>query len=286
MAAILDREEYIEQAYFFHVLRERLSENVPAQEVLERLHEEILSTTRLPYAIQFLATELKHAGLLSAGFARLLHYFTPYQAFVIQQTEEEGKRFNIQSALVILEREAAYRAAAVTKPGLFVYQFEAVSRNRLGYEAGLQAMFNDPMYDDAWRLSATGPPASRRRRFCRHHLRALRVIRQRPPPRTAGLRTAFATALWRERRQDRQGQPRPRSALSVLGTPAPARLSGGTATETPRGSGSQVRCARVHVRELETRIKVIDAELKGQVDVTQLLAKPELLKGPPGGEED
>src|SRR5271157_1077270 len=116
MTAILDREEYIEQAYFFHVLRERLAENLPAQEVLQRLHEEILSTTRLPYAIQFLATELKHAGLLSSGLTRLLHYFTPFQAFVIQQTEEEGKRFSIEMGLLILEREAGYRAAQVTKP--------------------------------------------------------------------------------------------------------------------------------------------------------------------------
>src|SRR5262249_8832173 len=33
-SAILDREEYIEQAYFFRVFRERLDENVPAQEIL------------------------------------------------------------------------------------------------------------------------------------------------------------------------------------------------------------------------------------------------------------
>src|SRR5204863_9930924 len=112
----------------------------------------ILSTTRLPFAIQFLATELKHAGLLSSGFTRLLHYFTAFQAFVVQQTEEEGKRFNIDSALLILEREAGYRAAAVTCPGLFVYQFETLSRNRLGYDAGLEAMIADPFYDNDWRV--------------------------------------------------------------------------------------------------------------------------------------
>ena len=75
MAAILDREEYIEQAYFFHVLRERLAANMATQDVLERVHEEILATTRLPYAIQFIATEVKHTGLLSSGFSRLPHYF-------------------------------------------------------------------------------------------------------------------------------------------------------------------------------------------------------------------
>src|SRR6516225_10789994 len=107
-APVLDREEYIEQAYFFRTFRERLVENLPAQEVLERVHEEILSTTRLPYAIQFLATELKHSGLLSSGFGRLLHYFTPYQAFVIRQTEQGGQRLSTETALLVLEREATY----------------------------------------------------------------------------------------------------------------------------------------------------------------------------------
>src|SRR6516225_4008532 len=116
-APVLDREEYIEQAYFFRTFRERLVENLPAQEVLQRIHEEILSTTRLPYAIQFLATELKHTGLLSSGFARLPHYFTPFQAFVLRQTEEEAVRISIETALLILEREAAYRAERPTPPG-------------------------------------------------------------------------------------------------------------------------------------------------------------------------
>ena len=54
---VLDREEYIEQAYFFRVLRERLESGQPTQDVLERIDQEILSITRLPYAIQFLAAE-------------------------------------------------------------------------------------------------------------------------------------------------------------------------------------------------------------------------------------
>src|SRR5213592_2090905 len=128
---VLDREEYVEQAYLFRLLRERMAGQMAAQDVLERLHEEILSTPRLPYAVQFLATELKHSGLLSSGFARLPHYFTPYQAFVIRQTEKEGQRFSVETGLLILEREAEYRAEQPTQPGLFVYQFEVLSRNRL-----------------------------------------------------------------------------------------------------------------------------------------------------------
>jgi hypothetical protein len=147
---ILDREEYVEQAYFFRTFRERLADNMPAQEILERVHEELLTTTRLPFASQFLATELKHTGLLASGFARLPHYFTPFQAFVVHQAEDEKRKFPMLTALLVLEREAAYKAGSPTRPGLFVYQFESIARNRLGYTDGLTAMAADPHYDAEW----------------------------------------------------------------------------------------------------------------------------------------
>lgn len=148
---ILDHEEYIEQAYFFRVLRERLAEGQATQTVLERLDQEMLSTTRLPMAIQFLAAEVKHSGLLSSGFARLAHYFTPFQAYILQGSEDETKRFSAELALLVLEREAEYRASQLTQAGLFIYQFEVLCRNRLGYDAGLKALKADPFYDDDWR---------------------------------------------------------------------------------------------------------------------------------------
>ncbi|MBY0230477.1 MAG: hypothetical protein K2W96_14425 [Gemmataceae bacterium] len=148
---LLDREECIEQAYFFRVLRERLAEGNATQSILKGIDQEILSTTRLPLAIQFLEGELKHTGLLSSGFAKLSHYFTPFQAFVLQGTEEERMRFDVTLGLLVLEREAQYRASSPTPSGLFVYQFEAMCRNRLGYEAGLKAMQGDPAYDDDWK---------------------------------------------------------------------------------------------------------------------------------------
>src|SRR5437899_5889586 len=99
---LLDREEHIEQAYFFATLRERLGQNMATQEILERIHEEILATTRLPYAIQFLAAELKHSCLLASGFSRLSHYFTPYQAFVVAAAEADNDRFTMDLALLVL----------------------------------------------------------------------------------------------------------------------------------------------------------------------------------------
>ena len=35
----LPTEEYIEQAHFFRTLRKRLGEDLPAQEILEQIHE-------------------------------------------------------------------------------------------------------------------------------------------------------------------------------------------------------------------------------------------------------
>jgi len=151
MSTVLDREEYVEQAYFFRTFRERVADNLPTQDVLATLDQEILTTTRLPIAIQFLATDIKHTGLLGTGFERLGHYFTPFQTFVIRQAETEGLKFNMDTALLILEREALYRANGPTRPGLFVYQFETLSRNRLGYFDGIVAMGEDPFYDADWR---------------------------------------------------------------------------------------------------------------------------------------
>ncbi len=149
--APLDREEYIEQTYFFRVYRERLEQNVATQDILLGVHEEILSTTRLPMAIDFLRGEVLLNGRLSEAMERLPHYFAPFQAFVFSRAEEDKSKFDQYTALLILEREADYRANGATRAGLFIYQFECLSRNRLGYDKGLQAMMNDPLYDDPWR---------------------------------------------------------------------------------------------------------------------------------------
>src|SRR4051812_38559497 len=155
-ATVLEREEYVEQAYLFRTVRDRLAENQPAQEVLLRVHDELLSSTRLPYAVQFLASELKHSGLLASGFAKLPHYFTAFQTYVVKQAEDAKSRFPMQTAFVVLEREASYRAEKPTRPGLFVYQFETLARNRLGYLEGVDAMAADSIYDTDWRAYIEG----------------------------------------------------------------------------------------------------------------------------------
>lgn len=149
--APLGREEYVEQSHFFRSLAERLRQNVPMQEVLLSVREEVLATTKLPMAIDFLLAELRHAGILGSAMERLEHYFTPFQAFVIQESEDERRRFDLRVGLELLRREAEYRAETPTRPGLFLYQFEALCRNRLGYDRGLEAIARDPAYDATWR---------------------------------------------------------------------------------------------------------------------------------------
>lgn len=148
---MLDREEYIEQAHLFRALAERVAGGVAAQEALAAIGEEILATTKLPMAVDYLVGELKLVGTLSTAMARIPHYFTSFQTFVVASAEEEGGRFDMRTALAILEREAAYRAEGATPQGLFLYRFECLSRNRLDYARGLAAVAADPVFDADWR---------------------------------------------------------------------------------------------------------------------------------------
>jgi hypothetical protein len=148
---LLPREEYVEQAYFFRTLRERMQQSMSAQELLTAIRQEILATTRLPYALEFMASELRLTGGFATAMAKLPHYFTPFQAFVIAEAERAEGRFDFRIACEVLEREAEYRAQGASPQGSFLYQFETLCRNRLGYDRGLDAMAGDEIYDPAWR---------------------------------------------------------------------------------------------------------------------------------------
>jgi len=150
MAALLDREEYIEQSHLFRVLAERITSGIAAQEALVAIGQEVLATSKLPMAIDYLVSELKLVGTLCTAMARLPHYFTAFQTFVMQQAEQEGGRFDLRTGLAMLEREASYRGEGATPQGLFFYRFECLSRNRLDYSHGLNAVANDTIFDGSW----------------------------------------------------------------------------------------------------------------------------------------
>ena len=148
---LLDRDEYVEQAHFFRALSERLPHNQPLQELLVQVREELLATTKLPMALDFLLGELRHAGEMASAMRKLPHYFTSFQTYVIAEAENERGRFDMRVATEILRYEAEYRSAGATRPGSFMYQFEALCRNRLRYDPGLDAVAQDPIYDQPWR---------------------------------------------------------------------------------------------------------------------------------------
>jgi hypothetical protein len=285
-STVLPREEYVEQAYFFHILRERLATQLAAQEILHQVHEEILATTRLPLAIQFLATEMKHSGLLSSGFGRLSHYFTPYQAFVVRQAEQEGLRFNIHNALVILEREAEYRAGQPTPTGLFVYQFEAICRNRLGYEEGISALAQDPFYDAQWRdylewvRKQVGLVDFADLLYLRSQLFVLDQKRQRSDFEPT------MPALLGEKEGKIAKANRKRDPLYLFG--ALQRQLGYPEVPRPKppdDMASKLEALQVKLREWETRLKLLESETRGQVDLSQF-GKPDILKDRPPQWED
>jgi hypothetical protein len=276
-APLLDREEYVEQAYFFKILRDRLADGLPVQEVLLRVGEEILPTTRLPYAIDFLSAELKHSGLLGSGFVRLGHYFTPFQSFVVTAAEQENRRFSMDEAFLVLAREAEYRAGQPTPPGLFIYQFETLCRNRLGYDAGLAGMAADPLYDPDWKafLEMTrqqgGVVEFAELVYLRSHL-YVREQRRREPDYQPSLPPLFGekegriarasigrdplylfAALQRQLNYPEVPHPKPRDDL-----------------------GAKLDAVQRRLHDLEMRFKLLEGELRGQIDLSEL-GKPDLL---------
>jgi hypothetical protein len=283
-APTLDREEYIEQVYFFRAFRERLTQNFAAQELLERLHEEILATTRLPLAIQFLATELKHTGELASGFARLPHYFTPFQAYVIGQAEREGQRFSLPMALLILEREATYRSGTIAPAGLFVYQFEALSRNRLGFAEGLDAMLGDPSYDAPWREFLE---QVRRHVGVYDFAEMLYVRSEFYVSEERKLKPDYApkiAPLFGEKEGKIARANRGRDPLFLFA--ALQRQLGYPEVPRPKPRDdveAKLDQLQVKLREMEARLRLAESEIRGHVDLSEF-GKPELLK--PSDEEE
>ena len=147
----LEPEEYIEQAYLFRGLNNRLDDSDPVQVVMRHLRDEILSTTKLPMAIDYLLAELIHVGTMATAMNKLPHYFTPFQTFLIEAAEDETGRFDMRRALLILEYEAKFRAENKDPISMFFFQFETICQNHLDYDHGLEAIAGDPVYDAVWK---------------------------------------------------------------------------------------------------------------------------------------
>jgi len=147
---VLSIEEYVEQAYLFKALKDRTSAAEPVQDLLAYLREEILSTTKLPMAIDFLLAEVKQLGTMATAMRRIGHYFTPFQTFLIATAEDDHSRLQMSTALHLLYHDAQLRSQQAERVTMFFHQFETLCRHSLDYDYGLQAIAVDPIYDDVW----------------------------------------------------------------------------------------------------------------------------------------
>lgn len=280
----LDREEYIEQAYFFHAFRERLADGLPSQEILARIGEELLSTTRMPLAVGFLSTESKLSGLMSPAMARLDHYFTAFQTHVVAQAEADLNRFSMDQALLVLEREAQYKSKGASLAGLFVFQFESLSRNRLGYGKGLTAMAQDPAYDEDWRdyiltlQTRLGDVDFADLIFVRsaYFVNERRRLKPEFVPKHPPL---FGEKEGKIARANRGRDPLYLfSALQrQLGYPEVPR------PRRPDELEARVLLLEQKIAQLENRLKLAEGEMHQDVDIKQVMVKPEDTAGIPSG---
>jgi hypothetical protein len=274
---MLEREEYVEQTHFFKTLAERNAMGVSTQDLLGMVREELLSTTRLPMAIDFLAGELKLNGVFHTAMAKLPHYFTPFQTFVIGEAENDRSRFDMILALNVLAREAEYRARGASAQGIFLYEFECLARNRLGYDRGLQAIAGDELFDAAWREWIA---------IVRHqiglvdfadliYVRSEHYFRRQMASAAAGEPAEGRPVLF--------GEGEGRIAIANRGKD-PLLLFGALHRhlgypEVPRPlkaeEGPQLLTLLVRrVEKLEARLKLAEEELKGGIDLTEFYVDP------------
>jgi hypothetical protein len=272
----LDREEYIEQAYFFRTVRERLTEELPAQEILADVREEILATTKLPMAIDVLRGEIELKGRMSEGMAALPHYFSPFQIYVMSVAELDRARFDQHTALEVLEREARYRGSEPTCAGLFIYQFECLARNRLGYDKGMTAMSADPLYPPEWKdwILKT------RRRLGAHEFADMIYYR---------------SEYFVEERRRRTSNPQYRPGAPVLFSQQEGRIAKAhrgkdplylfAALQRQLGYPAIPRAQRSddvklppqleqRLQRIEKRIGLVESEQKGKLDLSEFYLKP------------
>jgi hypothetical protein len=232
----------------------------------------------LPLAIQFLATELKHTGLLGPGFARLGHYFTPFQTFIISRAEKEGLRFSMDTALEVLEAEARYRSELPTIPGLLMFQFEVLSRNKLGFDEGLTSIAGDPLFTLEWRdyletiRRNIGEIEFADLVYVRSELYIKDQLKHDPTARD------FPPALFGEKEGKIARASHGRDPLFLFS--ALQRQLGYPSVPRPIPKDdplARLNAVQAKVRELEQRIKLLEGEARGQPNILQALGKPELL---------
>jgi hypothetical protein len=287
---MLEREEYIEQRYLFRTLGERIRDGVATQEALVGLGHEVLATTKLPLAIDYLVSDLRLIGTMATAMRRLAHYFTAFQTFVIAAAEDEEGRFDLRTALAILEREADYRAEGASPQGLFFYRFECLSRNRLDYMHGLTATSADDIFDSDWKgwiamlsrqvglVDLADLIYVRSSERLRRHLRRF----AEPAGDTDSRPTDQPAVLFGEKEGRIAWANRGKDPLFLFA--ALQRQLGYPAVPRPKRPQPQAESPTLLARRidrLELRVKLLEEEAKGGIDLAQFDPKNQRGEQPP-----
>src|SRR5262245_8039535 len=245
------------------------------QELLAHIKQQILSTTRLPMAMDFLLTELKHTGMMSTAMERLPHYFTAFQTYVMREAEAERGRFDLRIAVEILRHEAEYRSKSPVPQAMFMYQFECLCRNRLKYDPGLGAVAADSIYDQHWRewindlRLRIGMVDFADMIYVRSQYNLVHRTRPGEPPPEPEKPVLFSEKegkiAWANRRKD------PLYLFAALqrhlGYPTVPR------PKRPDESVNLLPLLNLRVERLEARLKLLEEEGKGGIDLSKLYGK-------------
>ena len=165
--------------------------------------------------------------------------------------------------------------------GLFIYQFECIARNRLGYDRGMKAISDDPFFDKTWRDWIL---RARLRfgddRFRPAHLLPLGAVSGRAAETTPRLQAVVSHSVQRAGGADRQGQPREGSALYVRGVAAADRASRRSPPPGERDGPIIHPALESGCSESRRGLSFSIREVKGEFNLSDFYVKPETFSGP------
>ena len=281
---VLEREEYIEQVYFFRTFRDRLIDGLPSQEILARIGEELLSTTKLPIAVSFLHIEMKGTGVMGPAHGADQSLFHAVPGPRRQPGRERLEPVPDGASASRARARGQVQVGGASLAALFVFQFEALARNRLGYNKGLAAMAADPLYTEDWQdyiltlRTRLGDVDFADLIF----VRSEQFVRERQrlnPDFVAKFPMLFGEKEGKIARANRGRDPMYLFAAlqRQLGYPEVPR------TRRPDELDARVLLLEQKIAQLENRLKMAESDIHQDVDLAQVLVKPEDTAGVPKG---
>jgi hypothetical protein len=200
--------------------------------------------------------------------AHLPHYFSAFQTYIVAEAEKAEGRFDFRIGLEVLESEAQYRIQGASPQGVFLFQFETLCRNRLGYDRGLEAMACDDIYDENWREWILAV----RHQVGMVDLADLIYVRSELYRQTRG--EAEKPILFGEKEGRIAQANRRKDPLYLFA--ALARHLGYPAVPRPKPEDANrflLPALQQKVDRLETRIKLLEEEARGGINLSRFYAR-------------